>query len=98
MSRFTKEMVDGYANDLLIGLSDEENKMVLDEFESIDSDIDIINTIDGIEDVSPMFYPLDNNLTYLREDKEDDTPCIDDLLSNAKDKIGREIEIPKVVE
>ena len=43
MSRFTTEMVDDYANKLLIGLTREENKMVLDEFEIIDKNIDIIN-------------------------------------------------------
>ena len=36
MSKFTKEMVDDYANKLLIGLTDEENKNVLDEFEEIE--------------------------------------------------------------
>ena len=36
MSKFTKEMVDSYADKLLIGLSEEENKRVLDEFEEID--------------------------------------------------------------
>lgn len=32
MSKFTEEMVDSYALKLLIGLTREENKMVLDEF------------------------------------------------------------------
>ena len=35
--KFTKEMVDNYADKLLIGLTEEENKMVLDEFEIIDN-------------------------------------------------------------
>ena len=43
MSKFTKEMVDSYASKLLIGLTEEENKRVLDEFEAIDKSIDIIN-------------------------------------------------------
>ena len=30
MNKFTKEMVDEYANKLLIGLTPEENQMVLD--------------------------------------------------------------------
>ena len=38
MQKFTKEMVDDYADKLLIGLTPEENQMVLDEFEIIDSD------------------------------------------------------------
>ena len=98
MSKFTKEMVDFYADKLLIGLSSEENKMVLDEFDVIDSDIDVINTIDGIDSVEPMFYPLDNTLDALREDIYEETPNIDDLLSNASKKMGREIEVVKVVE
>ena len=36
MSKFTSEMVNEYADKLLIGLTEEENKQVLDEFEIID--------------------------------------------------------------
>ena len=98
MTKFTKELVDKYAADLLIGLTEEENKMVLDEFDVIDKDIDIINTIDGINNVKPMTHALDDQiLTDLREDIPTTSPNIDDLLSNAKEKIGREIEVPKVV-
>ena len=43
MSKFTKEMVNDYAEKLLIGLTDEETKLVLDEFEIIDQNIDLIN-------------------------------------------------------
>ena len=49
MSKFTKEVVDSLADKLLIGLTDEENQMVLDEFEVIDKTINIINNIDNIE-------------------------------------------------
>ena len=95
---FTKELVDSLADKLLIGLTDEENKMVLDEFDVIDKDIDIINSIDGISDVKPMTHALDGvELTSLREDEAKETPSIDDLLSNATHKIGREIQVPKVV-
>ena len=37
--KFTTEMVDMYAEKLLIGLTPEENKMVLDDFEKTDADI-----------------------------------------------------------
>ena len=98
MSKFTKEMVDSYAEKLLIGLSDEENKMVLDEFEVIDKDIDIVNTIENIDNVIPMTHALDGvYIDALREDESLPSVEIDDLLSNAKHKIGREIEVPKVV-
>ena len=95
---FTKELVDKLANDLLIGLTNEENKMVLDEMDAIDKDIDIINTIPNISNVEPMTYCLDDFDARLREDESHETPNIDDLLANASSKIGREIEVPKVVE
>ena len=98
MAKFTKELVDKYANDLLIGLTDEENKMVLDEFDVIDKDIDIINSIDGIDKVEPMTHALDDQVIKdLRDDIPEESPNIDDLLSNAKHKIGREIEVLRVV-
>lgn len=98
MTKFTKELVDKYAADLLIGLTDEENKMVLEEFDVIDKDIDIINTIDGIKNIKTMTHALDDKtIDNLREDIATESPNIDDLLSNAKQKIGREIEVPKVV-
>ena len=94
----TTEMVDSYAEKLLIRLSDEENKMVLDEFDTIDRDIDIINSIEGIENVEPQCYALlDQTCNSLREDKGEETPDIKDLLANADKKIGREIIVPKVV-
>ena len=54
MGKFTKEMVNDYAEKLLIGLTDEENLMVLSEFDKIDSDINIINEINGISNVEPI--------------------------------------------
>ena len=97
MSKFTKEMIDDYANKLLIGLTDEENKMVMEEFDAIDKDIDIINTIDNIESVEPMTHAIDSYATTLREDEAKTSPDVDDLLSNATHKIGREIEVLRVV-
>ena len=60
MSKFTKELVDDYADKLLIGLTEEENKRVLDEFEIIDADIDLINKIPNISEVEPMTHCLDD--------------------------------------
>src|SRR5574344_1364956 len=98
MAKFTKEMVDSYANKLLIGLTDSENKMVLDEFEAIDKDIDIINTIDNIDNVEPMTHTLDNFNYELRNDTAMPSPKVNELLKNAKKTMGSEIEVPKVVE
>ncbi|MBO5530171.1 MAG: hypothetical protein J5970_02100 [Bacilli bacterium] len=95
--KFTKEMVDDYADKLLIGLTPEENKMVLDEFDIIDEQINIINDIPGIEKVEPMTHALDDFEFELREDVAEESIPIEELLQNCKDSTGREVQVPKVV-
>ena len=94
---FTKEVVDDLANKLLIGLTEEENKMVLEEFEVIDKTINTINEIKDIEKVEPMTHTLDDFEYSLRDDVPEESVTIEDLLSNCDVHSGREIEVPKVV-
>lgn len=97
MIHFTKEMVDSYADKLLIGLTEEENKMVLDEFVEIDRNINIINAIPNIKDVEPMSYCLDNMKCHLNNDEAEATVPIEELLRNSGRTVGREVEVVKVV-
>lgn len=97
MNKFTKEMVDDYADKLLIGLTPEENKMVLDEFEIIDQNIDLINKIPGISEVEPMTHCLDDFIYELREDISEESVDIEDLLANSDETDGSEITVPKIV-
>jgi len=96
-NNFTKETVDKLADLLMIGLTEEENKMVLDEFEIIDRDINRINEIDNLSSVPPMTHTLDNFECSLREDVGENNVSIEDLLSNCDKVSDREVELPKVV-
>lgn len=98
MKKFTSDMVVDYADKLLIGLKDEEIKMVLDEFDIIDKQIDLINEIPNIKDVEPMTHCLDNFNYELREDIKEESSDIDDLLANCHSNLNREVKVPKVVE
>jgi aspartyl/glutamyl-tRNA(Asn/Gln) amidotransferase C subunit len=98
MAKFTREMVTDYADKLLIGLTEEETNMVLDEFEVIDKNIDLINQIPNIESVEPMTHTLDNFIYELREDEIEESIDIDDLLANCDDYMDDEVKVPKVVE
>lgn len=98
MNRFTSEMVDNYANKLLFNLTPEENQMVLEEFDVIDESIDLINEIDGFNDLEPMTHALDNLEIDLREDVAEESIKVEDALKNAGACEGREIEVPKVVD
>lgn len=98
MDKFTKEMVTDYADKLLIGLTEEETNMVLEEFDIIDKNIDLINEIPEIEQVEPMTHCLDNFIYELREDEIEESIGIDELLSNCDDSSNDEVRVPKVVE
>ncbi len=98
MSKFTKEMIDDYAEKLLIGLTEEENKMVLDEFDEIDKNIGLINKIPNIGDIEPMSHCLDNFEFELREDDYHESVPLDVIFSNCDCMRDDEVKVPKVVE
>lgn len=95
--KFTKETVYKLADLLMIGLTPEENKMVLDEFNSIDENINKITKIKGIESVKPMTHALDDFECTLREDEAEELYTTDELLSNASVVDMNEVSVPKVV-
>ena len=98
MSNFTKEKIDKYASDLLIGLTDEERNMIQSEFDEIEKNMELINNIPNIKDEEIMSYPFDMEVDDLRDDDEvGDQIDIKDLLSNCDRIDGREVEVPKVV-
>ena len=98
MSNFTKEKIDKYASDLLIGLTDEERDMIQSEFDEIEKNMELINNIPNIKDEEIMSYPFDMEADDLRSDDEvGEHIDIKDLLSNCDRTDGREVEVPKVV-
>ena len=96
MSKFNEYLIKEYADKLLIGLTDEETKTILDEFEVIEKNMDLINEIDGISDVTPQHYPYELEANP-RSGKEIIDDSIDDILKNCDKVSDREIEVPKVV-
>lgn len=98
MSNFTKEMIDDYADKLLIGLTEEERANIQEEFDEIEKNMDLINQIPNINDTEPLSYPFEMIIDDLRSDDEvmEEIP-IDDLLRNCDQYEGREVEVPKVV-
>ena len=98
MSNFSKEKIDKFANDLLIGLTEEERDMIQQEFDDIEASMELITKIDGIKDVEPQSYPFAMEMADLRDDEvEGEEIPIDVLLRNAGSVEGREVEVPKVV-
>ena len=78
-NKFTSEMIEDYANKLLIGLTKEEIDMVLEEFNTIDETINTINQIEGLDKVEPMTHCLDDFIYELREDIEEESIPIEEI-------------------
>ncbi len=95
--KFTSELVDELANKLLIGLSKEENDLVLREFELIDKSMQVIANMKNIENVEPMTQALDDTEIILREDTAEESVPIEEILANCDNTEDREIVVPKVV-
>ena len=70
MSNFTKEMINNYADKLLIGLTSEEEEMIQSEFDQIEKNMNLINEIPDISKVEPLSFPFEVTLTDLRSDED----------------------------
>lgn len=97
MKNFTKELIDELASKLLIGLNEEENKMVLNEFNEIDHNMNLINDIADIANIKPMTHPIELNEIVLRDDDEIEELKQEEVLQNAGEKNMVSVIIPKVV-
>ena len=66
----TRDVLDNLAKKLMFKMNDEEYKTLENEFDVILKQMEFIDKIDGIEEVTPMTFPFELNLDddYLRED------------------------------
>jgi aspartyl-tRNA(Asn)/glutamyl-tRNA(Gln) amidotransferase subunit C len=97
MKAVNKDVLKDAANRLLFDMSDEQYDMLLDEFHIIQSQFELIGKIKGVDDATPMTFPFDCTVTYLREDKPDAPLKKEDVLKNAKSVQDGQIKLPKVV-
>ena len=97
MNKFTKEMIDDYADKLLIGLTDDENNMVLKEFDVIEKSMEKIANMPDIEKVEPMTHALDDFSFTLREDVVEESIPVENVLQNCGASEDDFVSVPKVV-
>mgnify|MGYP000779092895 FL=1 len=97
MNKFTKEMIDDYADKLLIGLTDDENNMVLKEFDVIEKSMEKIANMPDIEQVEPMTHALDDFSFTLRKDVVEESIPVENLLQNCGASEDHFVSVPKVV-
>lgn len=94
----TKELLKDYANKLMFDMNDEEYETLLNEFDVILKQMDLIGEIKEIEGLEPMTFPFELDDVVLRCDEDIRTINTEDAIRNADSKKGNEIKVPKVVE
>ena len=97
MKKVTKEVLIEASHKLLFDLTDEELDKLLNDFNVILEQIDLMSQIDGLDDVEPMVFPYPVYSDYLREDVVETSLSQEEALKNAKEKENGMIKIPKVV-
>lgn len=97
MKNINKETLKTAANKLMFDMSEEQYNHLLNEFDVIVSQMNLIGKIEGVDNATPMTFPFDVTSTKLREDVAS-TPLERDVaLKNAKDVVDGQIRLPRVV-
>ena len=94
----TKENLKEYAEKLMFRLEEEQYDTLLKEFDIILEQMKLIEDIKEIDGIEPMTFPFELDKVKPREDDNVETIDTEMALSNAKEKIGTEVKVPKVVE
>ena len=97
MKTVTKEVLKEAANKLMFDISEEQTDMLLNEFDIIVKQMELIGDIEGVDDAEPMTFPFDVTNSYIRVDVAGEPLNRADALKNAKDVVDGQIRLPKVV-
>ncbi len=96
MEKFSTEYFRKLASDLRFNLSDEEIEELKHDFQAVEAQVDLFETIDT-DGVEPMIYPFESATVFLREDEVADVLSREDALANVPDVRMGHVHVPKVV-
>ena len=93
-----KDNLKTLASKLMFTMDEKEYDTLLDEFDVILKQMDLIGKIDNIEQVEPLIYPFPLDSVKMREDEVIDELPIEDILKNSGSNLYNQVKLPKVVE
>lgn len=97
MKSLNKEILKDAANRLLFDMNEDEYDTLLNEFDAIQHQLNLIGNIEGVDETLPMTFPFDVTITYLRDDVPETPLTQEEVLRNAHDVKEGQIKLPKVV-
>ena len=93
-----KETLKLLAKKLMFTMDESEYDTLLEEFDVILKQMDLIGQIKDIDKVEPLIYPFKLDSVCMREDKVEDELELDQILANSGDTLYNQVKVPKVVE
>jgi aspartyl/glutamyl-tRNA(Asn/Gln) amidotransferase C subunit len=96
MKEINKELLQNCAHRLMFDMTDEQYELLEKEFKIILKQMELIDAND-VDELTPMTFPFDVTVTYLRDDDVIETIDTQEALMNAKDVVENQIRLPKVV-
>ena len=97
MKEITLDVLKDAANRLLFTMSDEQYQTLLEEFDVLKRQMDLIGEIEGLDSYEPMTFPFDCTTSFLREDVPTTPLDRGEALKNAGSKEDGQIKLPKVI-
>ena len=97
MKKVTLEVLKEATNKLMFDMSEEQYQNLLNEFDIILSQMELISEIEGVDEVEPMTFPYELSTDYLRDDIASSPLTKEEALKNAKDVVDGQISIPRVI-
>lgn len=92
------EKLKNYAGKLMFDMKEEEYETLQKEFDVIIKQMELLENIEGIENVEPMTFPVEVKLESLRDDSFVRNVDNELILRNAEVTEGREVQVARVVE
>ena len=97
MKTVNKKLLKDIANKLMFDMEDSQYDTLMEEFDAILKQMDLISQIPNIDDAEPMVFPYEVTTTFLREDVASEPISREEALKNAKDVVDGQVRLPKVV-
>jgi aspartyl/glutamyl-tRNA(Asn/Gln) amidotransferase C subunit len=97
MKKVDKNVLKDAARRMLFDMPEEQYDTLLDEFKTITKQLELMGNIKGIDEVSPMTFPFDVTVIYLRDDVPETPLSKEDALKNAHSVKDGQIKLPRVI-
>lgn len=97
MKEITESLLKECAHNLMFDMEEKQYQTLINEFKIVQSQFEMIGTIENLDKEEPMTFPFDCTITFLREDVASTPLKKEEVLKNAKDVLAGQIRLPKVI-